>query len=330
MFAFGCSSVSENNNTVDGACGAYASTYRKYMTKCAMTEGMISSDARWAAMEGRMKLACQSALSLPGTGIAPSALAACANALADASCSTKTEDLPACDFPPGALADGAACTSSEQCKSESCSFSATSDAESSRCGVCATRVAVGGDCSTNPRCVKDATCDFTTKKCVALTKSGVGGPCDPAKGQTCQSGLSCDYTTNVCKARAKAGEACTSTLPCENALTCDATSKTCVAPTVAAEGQACGGPTRARCGSDLACDPTSSKCVRITWIEPGGDCGVMFRYCSYGACNSTTKKCPALIPDGQPCKSDRSTGVCNDFASCIDGKCALPGQAVCK
>jgi hypothetical protein len=328
--AIACSSVSDNNNTVDGACSTYASAYRKYLTKCSSGEGAVLSDPRWQTMEGRMKLACQSALSLPGTGIQPSQLAGCANALAEASCNTKADQIAACDFPPGSLADGAACTSSEQCKSESCVKVATSDGPTPSCGTCQPRVAIGGDCSTNSRCVDKAQCDFTTKKCIAIVYHGVGGTCDSTKGEQCESGLLCDYTTKTCKARATVGQPCSSSVPCETGLTCDSISKTCYQPTIAGGGQACGTAAKARCGSDLACDPTALKCVKITWVAPGGDCGVMFSSCLHGSCNSTTKKCPALIPDGGACLTDRSTGVCDDFASCIDGKCSLPGQVVCK
>lgn len=323
-----CSSTPEGNSTPDGACNTYASAYRRYITKCASSSGEGGfSDARWGSMEQRMKLACASALSLPGTGVAPSQLAGCANALAEASCSTKSSDIPACDFPPGNIADGAACSSNEQCKSESCVRTSTSETSSS-CGTCQPRVAIGGDCSTNPRCVTNAFCD-STRKCVATVKNGVGGSCDSVKGESCQTGLYCDFTVKLCKARATAGQACSSSILCETGLTCDGTSKTCFAPTVATEGQACGTAAKARCGADLGCDPTTSKCVKITWVKPLGDCSTMFSVCEHGSCG-TTKKCPALIPDGQACTSDRAAGVCDDFASCIDGKCALPGQVVCK
>lgn len=324
-----CSSVAENNNTIDGACSTYASAFRRYANKCGSEEG-LTSDTRWAAMEARMKLACQSSLALPGTGIQPSQVASCANALADASCNAKTSDIPACDFPPGSLADGAACTDSSQCKSEACVKTASSSGSTPSCGTCQARIPVGGACTTEDRCVDNAMCDFTTKKCIALVKNGAGGSCDSAKGESCQTGLYCDYTTNVCKTRAAAGQACSSTSPCDSGLTCDSTSKTCYQPTVATEGQACGASTKARCGSDLACDAMTAKCVKINWVAPGGDCGAPYSTCLHGSCSSTTKKCPALIPDGGACTSDRSTGVCDDFASCIDGKCQLPGQVVCK
>lgn len=329
--AAACSSPDANSNTtVDGACNTYASAYRRYVTKCASSSNDGSfSDARWASMEQRMRLSCASSLSLPGTGVVPAQLASCANALADASCTAKSADLPACDFPAGTLADGAVCTDSGQCKSESCVKTGTSETSSPSCGTCQPRVALGADCSTNSRCVENATCDFTTKKCIATVKNGVGGSCDFTKGESCQSGLYCDSAAKICKARPTAGQACSSTITCETGLTCDQTSKTCYAPTIATEGQACGTAAKARCGADLGCDPATSKCVKINWVKPLGDCSAPFSVCEHGSC-STAKKCPALIPDGGACTSDRATGVCDDFASCRDGKCQLPGQAVCK
>lgn len=326
--ALACSSDPGAGGT-EGACAQYASAYREYTAKCTTQAGASRSDSRWQQLEDRMRLACASSLSLPGTGLTPAGISVCANAVRNASCTLDSDDLPQCDFPNGTLADGAACNSGEQCKSGACT-KMSSGTGSSACGVCAARVAIGGDCSTNPRCVEDATCSSTSKTCVAMIRNGVGGSCDGAKYEYCQSGLYCESATKICKERLPAGAACTSSTPCQSGLTCNATSKTCVAPTSVGEGQTCGGTTFIRCASGLACEPTSSKCVKITWVAPLGDCSAFGSQCEHGSCSSTTKKCPALIADGQPCTSDRATGVCNDFASCIDGKCQLPGTTVCK
>jgi hypothetical protein len=327
--AVACSST-DAGTTPEGACSTYADAYRSYTQKCAAESSVSISDTRWPQLQDRMKAACTSALTLPGTAITPAALTVCANAIRGASCNTDSDDLPQCDFDKGTLADGAACTTGNQCQSGSCKKTAT-ETGSTGCGVCQPRIAIGGDCSTdNSTCVTDARCDFTTKKCVAVVRNGVGGSCDSAKGESCLSGLYCDFTTKICKERGAAGATCSSSAPCQTGLQCSATTKTCTAPTLAAEGQACGGTTGVGCVSGLRCDFTAQKCVKITWVAPGGDCSVVGSMCEHGACNTTTKKCPVLIADGAACTSDRSTGVCNDFASCIDGKCLLPGQVVCK
>lgn len=328
--AVACSST-DAGSTPEGACTTYADAYRTYTQKCAGTRGGISTaDARWQQLEQRMKVACTSALTLPGTAITPTGLTVCANAIKTASCNTDSDDIPQCDFENGTLANGAACSTGNQCQSGACKKTAV-ETGSVACGVCEARIPVGGECTTeNALCVTDSRCDFATKKCVAIVRNGAGGSCDSAKGETCLTGLYCDFTTKICKTRGAVGTACSSTAPCETNLQCSTTSKTCVAPTIAAEGQACGGTSGVACATDLRCDFASQKCVKINWIAPGGDCSVTGSVCEHGSCNTTTKKCPVLIADGGACLTDRSTGVCDDFASCIEGKCQLPGQVVCK
>lgn len=330
VIAVACSST-EDSQTASGACAQYADAYRAYTQRCAQASGGISTaDSRWEQIEARMRLACSSALSLPGNAVTPAGLTVCANKIKDVGCNFDSDDIPECDFDTGTLADGAACSSGSQCKSGSCKKTVT-ETSSSACGVCEARVAVGGDCSAEgSSCVSDARCDATTKKCVAIVRNGVGGSCDSTKGEQCQSGLVCDFTTKICKERGAVGAACSGTSPCQSGLQCSPTTRTCVTPVLANEGQACGGTSGASCAAGLRCDFATQKCVKITWVAPGGDCSAAGSMCEHGSCNSTTKKCPALLADGQACTTDRSTGVCDDFASCIDGKCQLPGQVVCK
>lgn len=315
--AAACSSP---DSSAGGDCSSYGAALVSYTRRCSTGSTSSYTDARWNEYEARFQIACGSALSLPGTGINGTFLSKCANAMRGAACGTQTSDLPECDPPPGSLADGAQCVSSEQCQSESCAKT------TGNCGTCQPRVAVGGACTSATRCVKDAYCDTTTSKCVATTKSAVGGPCDSAKGQSCDATGYCDYTTKICKARAKAGEACGTAL-CESGLTCDyAGTKTCIAQKTAAEGEACGGTTV--CGSGLQC--TANKCVKINWVKPGGDCSAAGSRCEHGSCGSTSKKCPTVVADGGACGPTVPDSTCDDFASCIDGKCTLPGQVVCK
>ncbi len=323
-------SATDDTQTASGACAQYADAYRAYTQRCAQTFGGISTaDSRWEQIEARMRLACSSSLSLPGNAVTPAGLTVCANKIKTAGCDLDSDDIPECDFDTGTLADGAACASGNQCKSGSCKKT-ISETSSSACGVCEARIAVGGDCSTaGSNCVSDARCDVTTKKCVAIVRNGVGGSCDSAKGEQCQSGLYCDFTTKVCKERGAAGATCSSSLPCQTGLQCSPTTRTCVTPVLATEGQTCG-TNGVLCASGLRCDGATMKCAKLVWVAPNGDCSAPGSMCEHGSCNSTTKKCPALIADGQACTSDRSTGVCDDFASCIDGKCQLPGQTVCK
>lgn len=311
---------SSSDDSAGGDCSSYGSALVSYMRRCSTGTGY--EDARWNEYQTRFQVACGSALSLPGTGINGGFLSRCANALRGAACGTQTSDLPECDTPAGTLADGAQCVSSDQCQSESCA-----KATGSNCGTCQPRVPVGGACTTTTRCVKDAYCDTSSGKCVANTKSPVGGPCDSTKGQSCDSTGYCDYATKTCKARAKAGEPCGAAL-CDTGLTCDYTgTKTCIAPKTVGEGEACGtGATT--CSTGLQC--SAGKCVKILWVKPGGDCSALGSRCEHGSCGATSKKCPTVVADGGACGATVPDSTCDDFASCIDGKCTLPGQVVCK
>src|SRR5687767_7284481 len=98
--AIACSST-DAGSTPEGACSTYADAYRSYTQKCSTTLGTSVSDARWQHLESRMKAACGSALTLPGTAITPAALTVCANAIRSASCNSDFEDLPQCEFEKG-------------------------------------------------------------------------------------------------------------------------------------------------------------------------------------------------------------------------------------
>jgi len=330
LSALGAACSSKGEASAADGCAAYASAFVSYTKRCSTGSQSGYTDERWSEYQSRFTLVCGSALSLPGTGITGGVLSGCAEAMRDMPCGAKMSDIPACDFPAGTLADNAPCSSSDQCQSESCAKTATPTGSSSTCGTCSPRAAVGAACdSATTRCVSNAYCDAATKKCIAVTTSAVGGPCDSTKGQTCDSNGYCDYTTKICKARAKAGETC-GVVPCQSGLSCDPTSKTCAAPIVATEGQACGGTTRATCTGGTTCDGATQKCVKIVWAKAGADCSAPFTRCERGSCDSTTKKCPTLIPDGGVCVATSTSAICNEFASCIDGKCMLPGQVVCK
>ncbi len=309
--AIACSSDGESGGSVDSACAEYASAVTAYLTRCAVFGTGVN--------ESRLKVACASGLSLNGTAITPQTLSNCAAAVKGLSCDGAFEDLAACDFPPGKLAAGAGCVAGAQCATEYCKQG------DGACGVCAARVAIGGACRTTLECVENARC--SSGKCVTDIENPVGASCDSTTGVSCQRGLYCDYATKTCKTFVAEGGSCASA-PCKTDLTCDSTSKTCVKPTLAAEGQACS--TTVRCQTGLACDPTAAKCAKVTIVAPGGDCGGVLKQCETGSCDQITKKCPTIIADGGACVADDPTKKCELYASCVDGKCVLPAQIVCK
>lgn len=319
--ALACSSDPEPGSS-ESACGQYAAAVVSYASKC----GESKSDAAWRHHLDRLQYVCTARLSLRGAAIKPEHLTACANVVRSAPCVTDFDDLPKCELPSGTLEDGAPCSDGDQCKSGSCGGGATI------CGTCQPRVPVGGDCSAAlSGCVDGALCEPTTKTCKAIVRNGAGSACDATKGELCNAGLYCDRGSSTCKERVALGAACSGTAPCQIGLICNESSMTCVAPpSRAAEGQDCGGKAGwIECDTNLTCDRATEKCVKIVWVAPGGDCSAPAARCEHSSCNETTKKCPAIIADGQPCNPDMLTGVCERYAGCIDGKCQLRETTVC-
>lgn len=317
--AVACSSPSGNNNNTgsanpDTACEQYATALRGYFDRC--LPGVLPFD------EARMKALCLSGLTLNGTGLTAQHLGPCGNALKDLSCDAPVGETEACRPPPGKFAPGAACWEDEQCSTTHCK-----GASGSTCGVCTARLAVGSTCGPQDECAVGASC--LSGKCVAEVKSAAGGGCDELKNESCQAGLYCDSTARTCKPYVTEGGACSAELRCARELRCDSTSNKCVKQVLAAEGQACGADA-VRCQTGLGCDPTTSKCVKVTMVAPGGDCSGTFTRCTEGRCIEGTNKCPMVVADGGACTEDSSTEICAFGADCIDGKCLLPAQVVCK
>jgi hypothetical protein len=316
LLAAACSS-SDGGSAQAGGCEAYGEAFVALTKRCSLNAGY--SEPRWAAFAKRFELACTSVRALPGVAANDAFIGRCAAALRVAACGA--EEVPECDSPAGTLDDGAPCATNDQCKSELCGkANATAG-----CGTCQARAAVGAACSATARCADDATCDPTSRTCVAIVRGAIGMACEPAKGRICEANAFCDTTSKTCTARAKVGESC-GAAPCDVGLACSQDTGKCVASAIVSEGGSCGeGLT---CGSGLSC--VAGKCARATFVPPGGDCSATNARCEHGVCNTTTKKCPTVIEDGGACTLTSRDAICDDFASCKDGKCILPGQAVCK
>lgn len=308
---------SSEQSTPGSACAAYAQAYRSYVSRCSTSSTV--PDERWTEIEQRYTQACSATLSLPGTKLDAAVVDKCAAALQTASCGAST--LAECQAPPGTLAEGAPCTTSDQCASTYCNTTASATG----CGTCGKTVAVGGSCTGGERCVRGSSCLSGT--CTAPTYGAAGAACDSTKGLYCTAGLYCDATGKTCKALPAAGEACPGYV-CATGLNCDATTKLCYAPTTVGAGQPCGGTTKNVCGNGLVCK--SGVCAIITWVKPGQDCSAAGSQCLHGSCGLTTKVCPPVLADGAACDTLKpEAGICNDLASCIGGKCLLNGTNRC-
>ncbi|NVB80343.1 MAG: hypothetical protein HOV81_18260 [Kofleriaceae bacterium] len=140
------------------------------------------------------------------------------------------------------LADGASCTSSEQCTSASCLGT-----------LCRPRAATGEPCGPLAECALIGdTCSQSTTLCAPVGL--IGDPCTTYAD--CSPIYTCDETTNKCTRGAIAGESCAQTFDCYDRSYCDTTTMICTARK--ADGQPC--EADSMCVSDV-CDPVSSTCI---------------------------------------------------------------------
>jgi hypothetical protein len=309
--------------------------------QCAQAMPPADAIAHWRQ---RYEQVCQRGLALPGLGVTPEQLSACATQVAADGCRISGE-LNAC-LKPGRLGGDASCSNSLQCQSNSCSkpylFNPDSGTSSMlACGSCDPAIPVGQPCgrSVPGQCTPGSQCDFvsgTAASCVAVSAGTIGAPCNSGAGlSTCKPGLHCDPYYRTCRAPGGAGAQCLlDPAACAYPLTClagpqgtPASASTCQNPEEA------GAPCHqdSDCMKGLVCDSASGGCAPATWAGSGQPCSATAR-CLVGTCptGSASNRCPVVIADGQPCSSQNPTGgTCDAFASCVNGVCSLAQSAAC-
>ncbi len=328
-----CSSSSSSGDS----CGAFFDSTTAYTQACSSSSSGKTKD------KARFLQTCQLSLAAPGTSLTPAAVDACAAAYRSAAASCTSADVEkACSTAPGALADGAACGGSEQCASTYCKKeSSSSSTTETGCGKCAATVALGAACdAAKDRCVRGSSCKTTgtstTGTCTAstsATKVPEGGACVSETGSfsSCDAGLRCDFPTKKCAKLVASGEACLATSDCQKGLAC--VGNRCGAKV--AVGGTCA--TSSDCVNGAACDATK-KCAAYTFGAPGDACDLGTKQCAKGSCTGVTVgtsgvtpgKCPTIIADGQPCDTKSETARCDEYASCIGGKCQIFDPSTCK
>lgn len=288
--------------------------------------GIVLPESEVARVRARFEQVCLNEMALPGSGITPASLEACASASDASPCDAQ---LVECTF-FGTLPGGAPCNESFQCQSGFCngtfvlnSIEQGTEYGPTTCGTCDAPLAVGqicfdpdpnsppirGACPANTTCARTScptnACPST---CTPLAQGDVGASCDGGDLYPCKTGLYCDPQTAQCASPGISGASCEyNVLPggdpyapyegvCAPPLSCvgDPDAATCTTT------NAVGGP----CQADWDCAP-GLGCI----LQPCAERGVVANGCSgTGTCGSVT-----WVSAGQPC----------DYSStrCLVGSC---------
>jgi hypothetical protein len=282
-------------------------------------------------------LACQNEVALPGSGVTPTALHACASAIRGSPCFRPFPDLVhaivygtldslgACNF-PGSLPTGAPCNENFQCATELCQGARDALLDGQplpttppTCGTCAATADAGQSC-TGSTCAPGTTC-MNTGQCLAITYGSVGAACDFQEA-LCDVGLEC-YEFQCANLPANVGAPCVDTFGCAPPLICREAGLTCQA--AGTVGTSCA--VDEDCAFGLVC---AGVCTAVTWVMPGQPCGGASMQCLVGPCggsnNAPQPACPSIISDGQPCGS----GTCDAYSECVSGVCTPIDGDICR
>ena len=279
-------------------------------------------------IRARFEKVCQNQYALPGSGLTPEVLEACASALEASPCELPNGQPAACAF-VGSLPGGTPCNEGFQCESGQCQgtafFSPEGQIGPTTCGKCLPAVMVGqvcaqGDfsagCPANASCItKDTSASMPTYTCVPPSYGDIGATCDDLTA-LCKVGLYCAAQTGQCAPLANANAQCGegSKPPgdpggCAPPLSC-----------VGVDAATCSiGSAGAYCLDDLDCAPglgcipgpcalsgtvvrigcaASGTCGPVTWGSPGQPCDPPSTLCLVGSCSDASFGPPAISPEG--------------------------------
>ena len=292
----GTSGGSGSSSTGTGPTGADAcASYAKSICEQSASCTPFTVTATWgdaAGCEKELAAGCLADLGTNGITATPTALEACATAIAGLDCKTFTAgSTPAACVPigMGSRPNAASCGGGNQCASGFCKPPAMPG-----CGTCA---AVPKFADT---CVPGA--------------CGVGLYCDPAGkcAKPLADGAVCKVGVDLCQSGACVQGKCGA--PLEQGATCAPADLACDL----AQG--------------LACNPISLTCKAIALADAGGACGYdkntgTVTVCKAGlVCNSSV--CAAGALDGQSCTTMPADN-CVLGERCINSKCSAAEQ-VCQ
>jgi len=329
-----CSSSSSNPGTgSQSPCDDYFDAITG--VACAATTPPAEEVTR---IRARFDKLCHDLLALPGNGVTSTSLEACAKALVTEGCGTGGLGAAECAF-QGSLPNGAPCNESSQCQSGDCLYSLVlSDAGTTTpaCGACVATTALGAPCKSGYACVPGAVCAAkgTGYACTAIVYGDVGATCDDVAAQ-CKTGLYCDALTMQCSAPAAVGGSCPQLGACTPPLVCSGASGMATCQDLSPSGAPC--QISAECGSGLGCSASTHQCTTIQWASAGQPCKDL-DFCLVGNCplqmgpNGPVPggNCPAVIADGQPCKTADPSQTCDTFSECTNGVCRQPDGVACR
>ena len=227
--------AASSSTTVAQACQENATRYCQQLEQC-FPFAIRQTWGDVATCTATVAPACVDILQTPGDGWTPDNLMACVRARAALTCKTfllRKPELAECAT-TGAVADGAACRWSAQCKSGYCKIT------TGVCGNCVTPTARGGACASYPDCAGDLLC---AKNDTCQSPVDLNGMCDDTK--PCSLGTACIGGT--CKAPGAEGAACApmlGSIDCDyyQQLYCNGTSSKCTKYVIAKAGESCAVP----------------------------------------------------------------------------------------
>jgi hypothetical protein len=348
----GADDANDGIQTLTDPAAAAAACKHYYAAQYQRCGGPVLPKSEQTRSEGRFVQVCLNDMVLPGSGMSPDSVEACASAL-DASPCELPDGLPMeCNF-HGSRASEVPCNRGVQCQSGQCTGTAAISPGGpigpSTCGTCAPFVALGqvcahgdggGGCAVGQICMVQPgtqTSSQPSYACVAIKQGDVGSTCDDIS-TTCKIGLYCSAQSGQCATLGDAGA------PCGQGASPPGAPGGCVAPLacvgVLGMTYCSSGMTGAFCLSDfdcssgLGCAPgpcsktvahvgcsAAGTCQPVQWVSPGQACDGYRTRCITGACGSGSGVGPPqLAPTsdgGQP------MGTCPTIAS--DGQpCSSP------
>jgi hypothetical protein len=340
--AVGCggrtSGTGGRSNGIDGGGTVLAQVACDDFMSMGFTNCGGMTTAGMSSVQSGFGQACQNTVALPGSGVTPAALEACAAALNTLPCLAAPDMvgallygsasfLAACNF-VGTLPEGAPCNEDFQCASALCSGAhqtlGTEGPLPPTCGTCAPTAAIGEPCS-GGGCGPGAICSGASV-CVAVTYGALGAKCDGG-GSLCGPGLFCDTQAGQCVSiPANVGNPCNSSVGCAPPLVCRGSPATCQQPAVDGSCSA-----DQDCSAGFVCETNTSpsQCQAITLLMPGEPCGAVATQCAVGSCpfaSSGAPTCPTVVPDGQPCGGN---ATCDTYSACFNPKTPVSGTGVC-